>query len=162
MNPTSQTSDFYRKTILSLKGAVYTRSMCTCVWRYGRYFWLQHRDKGSCSFGTNGRVKTNTQENNQNWWKISGKNKNLIGDHVNVWIIFWNFYFFFGNFFWKIYLDIWIHISVWKMDIWIHISVWKLARENPRRIRFRWGFGSNFVEGLSSHQINVANHRLEV
>ena len=91
MNPTSQTSDCYCETILSLKGAVYTQSMCTCVWRYGRYSWLQHRDKGSCSFGTNGLMKTNTQENNQNWWKISGKNKNLIGDHLNVANFFGNF-----------------------------------------------------------------------
>ena len=78
------------------------------------------------------------------------------------------FELFFGIFgvflkiFEKKYLDVWIHISVWKIDIWIHISVWKLAGENPQRIGFRRGFGSNFVEGLSSDQINVANRRLKV
>ena len=141
MNSTSQTSDCYRKTNFSLKGAVYNQSICTCVWRYGRYSWLQHRDKGSCSFGTNGRVKTNTQENNQNWWKISGKNKNLIGDHVNVWIIFWNFYFFLEIFFEKY---IWMSGYTFQYGKWISGYTFQYGNWPEKTLD-----GSVSVEGLA-------------
>ena len=126
---------------------LYTRSMCTCVWRYGRYFWLQHRYKGSCSFGTNGRVKTNTQENNQNWWKISGKNKNLIRDHFNVWIFFWNFCFFL-EIFWKKWIFfgkyIWMSGYTFQYGNWISGYTFQFGNWPEKTLD-----GSVSVEGLA-------------